>query len=182
MNIKSIGLAVGLACFCWNSANAVVVGPAPNPNPADFSVVESPGQYTVTNNSTSWYIYGFFVSNPAAGGPNTSETTTQTNWSAFNSGTNLVGTPDAAFLYLNNDSSTTGIANDIGFGTVSSNFFFSAPEASTATLFLIDQAGDKTRISTVPEPSTWAMMILGFAGVGFMAYRRRHQTATLRVA
>ncbi len=32
----------------------------------------------------------------------------------------------------------------------------------------------------VPEPSTWAMMILGFAGVGFMAYRRRHQTAALR--
>lgn len=24
-----------------------------------------------------------------------------------------------------------------------------------------------------PEPSTWAMMILGFAGIGFMAYRRR---------
>jgi hypothetical protein len=22
----------------------------------------------------------------------------------------------------------------------------------------------------VPEPSTWAMMILGFAGIGFMAY------------
>jgi hypothetical protein len=27
--------------------------------------------------------------------------------------------------------------------------------------------------SGVPEPSTWAMMILGFAGVGFMAYRRK---------
>jgi hypothetical protein len=27
--------------------------------------------------------------------------------------------------------------------------------------------------SAVPEPSTWAMMILGFAGVGFMACRRR---------
>lgn len=27
--------------------------------------------------------------------------------------------------------------------------------------------------SAVPEPSTWAMMILGFAGVGFLAYRRR---------
>ena len=25
----------------------------------------------------------------------------------------------------------------------------------------------------VPEPSTWAMMILGFFGVGFVAYRRR---------
>jgi hypothetical protein len=30
----------------------------------------------------------------------------------------------------------------------------------------------------VPEPSTWAMMILGFARVGFMAYRRRNQAAT----
>lgn len=29
----------------------------------------------------------------------------------------------------------------------------------------------------VPEASTWAMMILGFAGVGFMAYRRRNQIA-----
>jgi hypothetical protein len=31
--------------------------------------------------------------------------------------------------------------------------------------------------SAVPEPSTWAMMILGFFGVGFMAYRRRNQNA-----
>jgi hypothetical protein len=33
----------------------------------------------------------------------------------------------------------------------------------------------------VPEPSTWAMMILGFFGVGFMAYRRRSQMS-LRLA
>jgi hypothetical protein len=32
------------------------------------------------------------------------------------------------------------------------------------------------------EPSTWAMMILGFAGVGFMAYRRRNKTEMLRLA
>jgi PEP-CTERM motif len=29
----------------------------------------------------------------------------------------------------------------------------------------------------VPEPSTWAMMILGFCGVGFMAYRRKSKFA-----
>ncbi len=34
-------------------------------------------------------------------------------------------------------------------------------------------AGSVTGVSAVPEPSTWAMMILGFAGVGFMAYRRK---------
>jgi hypothetical protein len=28
-------------------------------------------------------------------------------------------------------------------------------------------------VAAVPEPSTWAMMVLGFAGVGFMSYRRR---------
>jgi hypothetical protein len=33
----------------------------------------------------------------------------------------------------------------------------------------------------IPEPSTWAMMILGFFGVGFMAYRRKSRTS-LRLA
>jgi hypothetical protein len=27
-------------------------------------------------------------------------------------------------------------------------------------------------VSAVPEPSTWAMMILGFVGIGFLTYRR----------
>ena len=34
-------------------------------------------------------------------------------------------------------------------------------------------------VSAVPEPSTWAMLLLGFAGMGFMAYRRRNQGAAL---
>jgi hypothetical protein len=36
--------------------------------------------------------------------------------------------------------------------------------------------------TAVPEPSTWAMMILGFAGLGAMMYRRRNNNAMLRVA
>jgi hypothetical protein len=41
-----------------------------------------------------------------------------------------------------------------------------------------DNTGFQTlSVSAVPEPSTWAMMILGFAGVGFMAYRRRKDKA-----
>jgi len=34
-------------------------------------------------------------------------------------------------------------------------------------------------VAAVPEPSTWAMMILGFAGVGFMAYRRKAKPAMM---
>jgi PEP-CTERM motif len=34
-------------------------------------------------------------------------------------------------------------------------------------------------VAAVPEPSTWAMMLLGFAGVGFLAYRRKSKPALI---
>jgi hypothetical protein len=37
------------------------------------------------------------------------------------------------------------------------------------------------QVTAVPEPSTWAMMILGFAGLGFMAYRRKSKPALMAV-
>ena len=37
----------------------------------------------------------------------------------------------------------------------------------------------ETTVAAVPEASTWAMMILGFAGVGFIAYRRKANSAPL---
>lgn len=37
-------------------------------------------------------------------------------------------------------------------------------------------------VTAVPEPSTWAMMILGFTSLGFMAYRRKSFTTALRLA
>ncbi|MES2193629.1 MAG: hypothetical protein V4517_04375 [Pseudomonadota bacterium] len=41
---------------------------------------------------------------------------------------------------------------------------------------------DAVSITAVPERSTWAMMILGFAGVGLMAYRRRNSQVAFRLA
>lgn len=32
-------------------------------------------------------------------------------------------------------------------------------------------------VSAVPEPTTWAMMLLGFAGIGLLAYRRKSKLA-----
>ena len=34
---------------------------------------------------------------------------------------------------------------------------------------------------SVPEPSTWAMLLLGFAGIGFMAYRRKSKSVLMAV-
>jgi hypothetical protein len=42
--------------------------------------------------------------------------------------------------------------------------------------------GSFTLTAAVPEPFTWAMMILGFCGLGFMAYRRKQHGAALSVA
>jgi hypothetical protein len=33
-------------------------------------------------------------------------------------------------------------------------------------------------VAVVPEPSTWAMMVLGFAGLGFAGYRSPRKTAS----
>jgi hypothetical protein len=44
-----------------------------------------------------------------------------------------------------------------------------APAVLAIDLPFVSQTG------SVPEPSTWAMMILGFFGVGFMAYRRQNK-------
>lgn len=42
-----------------------------------------------------------------------------------------------------------------------------------------DATFSATFTSVVPEPSTWAMMIVGFAGIGFMAYRRNYKQSTI---
>jgi PEP-CTERM motif len=53
------------------------------------------------------------------------------------------------------------------------------PNSSGVDLFF----GPTTGLTTaVPEPSTWAMIILGFCGVGFMAYRRKSRGPAFRLA
>jgi hypothetical protein len=39
--------------------------------------------------------------------------------------------------------------------------------------------GNVTATDPVPEPSTWAMMLLGFAGLGFAGYRASRRTAAV---
>ena len=47
----------------------------------------------------------------------------------------------------------------------------------TGTLAYIDVGPPVT--SGVPEPSTWAMMLLGFVGIGFMAFRQKSKPAVM---
>jgi hypothetical protein len=79
------------------------------------------------------------------------------------------------------------LVGSIGGGSfflIGTSFSGSAPASGELLLWYFDQnnadntehvtATVTTAITTgVPEPSTWAMMILGFAGIGAMTYRRR---------
>lgn len=50
--------------------------------------------------------------------------------------------------------------------------FSDGPNDSNAFEFLVGKSN--AAVGSVPETSTWAMMILGFLGVGFVAYRRKN--------
>lgn len=51
------------------------------------------------------------------------------------------------------------------------------PIATMSAVFHIGAASSTGSGSSVPEPSTWALMLLGFAGLGFGAYRRWRKEA-----
>lgn len=59
-----------------------------------------------------------------------------------------------------------------------SNLFVSG-YFNTGNAALTGQTPFTPQVAAVPEPSTWAMLILGFAGVGFMAYRRRNRATAI---
>nr|WP_156948878.1 choice-of-anchor K domain-containing protein [Bradyrhizobium sp. WSM1417] len=78
-----------------------------------------------------------------------------------------------------------GFENVVGDGFLaSSGSQLHVREGLTATADLYAEVTSDTSgtIGGVPEPSTWAMMILGFSGVGFMAYRRRNRSTALDAA
>ncbi|MGC9958933.1 PEP-CTERM sorting domain-containing protein [Roseiarcus sp.] len=54
--------------------------------------------------------------------------------------------------------------------------FIDAPPGTFTTLSGHDYSTD-AGVSSAPEPSTWAMMLLGFAGLGFVGYRQRQKFA-----
>jgi PEP-CTERM motif len=56
------------------------------------------------------------------------------------------------------------IYDDLGNNFATSERFGFTPETMVVT------------VTGIPEPSTWVMLIFGFVGIGFMAYRRRAQT------
>jgi len=68
-------------------------------------------------------------------------------------------------------------ASSTGIGTPGFNIWYNGSGNSytgyLTSPYMIDGDGTATFTAAVPEVSTWAMMILGFMGLGFLGYRRK---------
>jgi hypothetical protein len=94
---------------------------------------------------------------------------------------------------IHDDGATFVVGGDTLLSSASQTFIstdnFSTPNTYTDAeyaLYYVESNGGPavldltfrgSPVTGVPEVSTWAMMILGFCGVGFMAYRRKSQPA-----
>jgi hypothetical protein len=67
-----------------------------------------------------------------------------------------------------------------GSASVSLDPFIQIDPSCNCSQYIDLVIGDQiSNVGAVPEPSTWAMMILGFCGLGFMAYRRQSKPALM---
>ena len=86
------------------------------------------------------------------------------------------GQSDLEFLYLS--------FNAPGSGALSESNDFGVPYTPVASYsynFTVDQFAysDDLKVGSVPEASTWAMMLLGFGGLGALSYRRKRAKPAL---
>lgn len=174
-------LALGIMGASVGPSSAYVVTPSSNlgtnPN-VNYAVDGLTGSFTVDFNLA------------LTAGANFVASLTQSFTSAADKISNLTLT-----LFYNGNPVSTGNAvttltlpplghQDAGVASLASlagNYILEITGTSPGTASLRVSGNTTTIAPAVPEPATWAMMIIGFMGVGFLAYRRRSGGQQLRL-
>jgi hypothetical protein len=159
-------------------------GQNPNPNP-----LSNPGwdPFGTSDTTHSWWnigtqnsSVGFNITgnvlNIVWGSPNNDNTVTF--YSGVGGGGGAIGSVDTdqllnAFSSLGNNQNPGGYFISFDLTNTQAGGFNSVVFSTGSTAF------EFAFTAAVPEASTWAMMILGFAGIGFMAYRRKSNPALI---
>ena len=131
---------------------------------AFFGPVGSTGGITQTlsTNAGQSYLISFDLRNYGGGTPNF--------YNVLFGGVSLFSaTNSAAFNYTNFSTTATAVGASTGLAF---NF------QHNPSLFLLDNVSVTAVNGAVPEPATWAMMLVGFGAMG-VSLRRRSRTKTL---
>jgi hypothetical protein len=179
----------------WNTATAShATVTIPDPAPAGFDSFPgnsvSYGGVTFSSD-TSKYNGGFFNVGPVFSGQPAVLAAQQLDFdlvnilitfagpvTAFSLDFGTFGGYDVTFSLSNGQTVTKPTAS----GVYETKNFFGATDPTPFTFVLLTSADESLFLNNVkfgvaapavPEASTWAMMILGFAGIGVLAYRRR---------
>jgi hypothetical protein len=88
---------------------------------------------------------------------------------------NAMGQVTSWFLYLNGEGADKPLIYTIGNAPNLPTMDYGLNGCETLVNTRDYADGGTWQVAAVPEPSTWAMMIFGFAGVGFVGYRRRRE-------
>jgi PEP-CTERM motif-containing protein len=191
--MKKFGLSVWPALLLGFALAAPVT-------PAAAAVIDFTGAFT-SGASVGQSVSGSFdldLSAPADGSSNSTIATYSvfTHVSVLINGTTSTDFTADRYIVINSGS---GDSLQVGTGTQSLTIS-NLPVQSALVPFTVSEllsggnselvdlvgavggfANNITLSSGVPEPSTWAMMILGFCGIGAMTYRRRKQSTSLTV-
>jgi hypothetical protein len=90
-----------------------------------------------------------------------------------------VAAPPFGALWTDADYNSAIAPGETGFFSFFTYDYFPQPSAEWSVSVEAGPNGQDAEffagtVATVPEPSTWGMMLLGFAGLGFAGYRSRH--------
>ncbi len=80
---------------------------------------------------------------------------------------------DGGFAYSPTNPLVSSLLTNVGDGTIPLFYGF----------HVLEEAGNQTLITdSIPEPSTWAMLLIGFAGIGFAGFRKAKARAAFAKA
>jgi hypothetical protein len=160
----------------WNVVGSIDLigtywnGPPVGGNSVDLNGDSKGGITQTFSLNPGSYVVGFYLSGNPDGAPSTKTVDVS-----------ITGAPDPMYQF------TTALDGNRNLTYTFETLDFSTVGGPVTLSFLSQDAGlygavvGGVTISAVPEPSTWAMMMLGFAGIGFMTYRRKNKT-TFRLA
>jgi hypothetical protein len=155
MGVWNVVGSVDLIGTYWN-------GPPVGGNSVDINGDSQGGITQTFTIAAGSYVLGFYLSGNPDGAPDTKSVDVSVGPSdpIYQFTTTLDGNHNLTYTFETLDFSTTG-------GPVTLSFLSQDAGPYGAVV------GGVTISAAIPESCTWAMMILGFFGLGFLAYRRK---------